>query len=40
MNANRYEGAGYGKRLRLNDYAGGDCTEWPVDLRIRQFPTV
>jgi protein gp37 len=29
-----------GKRLRLNDYAGGDWTEWPDDLRIRQFPTV
>jgi protein gp37 len=30
-----YEG---GRRLRLNDYAGGDWNEWPTDLRIRQFP--
>jgi protein gp37 len=27
-----------GRRLRLSDYAGGDWDEWPVDLRIRQFP--
>ena len=27
-----------GRRLRLNDYAGGDWKEWPVDLRMRQFP--
>jgi protein gp37 len=24
--------------LRFRDYAGGDVTEWPPDLRIRQFP--
>ena len=29
-----------GKPLRLRDYAGGDWSEWPVDLRIRQFPIV
>jgi protein gp37 len=27
-----------GQRLRLSDYAGGDWSEWPADLRIRQFP--
>jgi protein gp37 len=32
-----YEGA---TRLRLNDYAGGDWSEWPDDLRIREFPNV
>jgi len=25
-------------RLRLNDYAGGDWSEWPPDLRLREFP--
>jgi len=29
-----------GQRLRLSDYAGGDMSEWPADLRIRQFPIV
>ena len=28
------------KRLRLNDYAGADWSEWPDDLRIRGFPNV
>jgi len=28
-----------GRRLRLRDYAGGDWNEWPVDLRVRLFPT-
>ena len=32
-----YEGA---TPLRLNDYAGGDWSEWPDDLRIREFPNV
>jgi len=32
-----YEGA---IRLRLNEYAGGDWSEWPDDLRIREFPNV
>jgi protein gp37 len=27
-----------GRRLRLSGYAGGDWNEWPIDLRIRQFP--
>jgi protein gp37 len=27
-----------GKRLQLSDYAGGDMSEWPADLRVRQFP--
>ena len=27
-----------GKRLHLSDYAGGDMSEWPADLRVRQFP--
>jgi protein gp37 len=27
-------------RLRLNDRAGGDWSEWPSDLRIREFPEV
>ena len=37
LGCNAFEG---GKRLRLSDYAGGDCDEWPIDLRIRQFPIV
>jgi protein gp37 len=28
-----------GRPLRFNDYAGSDLTEWPGDLRIRQFPS-
>ena len=28
-----------GRPLRLRDYAGGDMSEWPADLRIHQFPT-
>jgi protein gp37 len=28
----------HGKPLRFNNCAGGDMTEWPPDLRIRQFP--
>ena len=28
----------HGRSLRFNAYAGGDVTEWPPDLRIRQFP--
>ena len=27
-----------GKRLRLNDRKGGDPSEWPHDLRVREFP--
>jgi protein gp37 len=27
-----------GRPLRLKDYAGGALSEWPADLRIRQFP--
>jgi protein gp37 len=27
-----------GRPVRFNDYAGGDLTEWPSDLRVRQFP--
>jgi len=30
----------HGRPLRLRDFAGGDTSEWPTDLRIRQFPTV
>jgi protein gp37 len=37
LGCNPFEG---GRRLRLGDYAGGDWNEWPVDLRIRQFPIV
>lgn len=29
-----------GRSLRLNDYAGGDMSEWPADLRVRQLPAV
>jgi protein gp37 len=29
-----------GRPLRLYDYAGGDMSEWPADLRVRQFPVV
>jgi hypothetical protein len=25
-------------RLRLSDRAGGDWSEWPADLRVREFP--
>jgi protein gp37 len=28
----------HGKQLRLKDYAGGNLSEWPIDLQIRQFP--
>jgi protein gp37 len=37
LGGNPFEG---GRRLRLKDYAGADLTEWPPDLRIRQFPSV
>jgi len=30
-----YEGT---RRLCLQDPAGGDCSEWPADLRRREFP--
>lgn len=26
-------------RVKLNDSHGGDMAEWPIDLRVRQFPT-
>jgi protein gp37 len=29
-----------GRSLRLKDYAGGDWSEWPADLRVRQLPIV
>jgi protein gp37 len=28
----------HGKPRRFKDYAGSDLSEWPADLRIRQFP--
>jgi len=28
-----------GRPLRFKDYAGGELTEWPGDLRVRQFPS-
>ena len=31
-----YQGAPI--RLRLNDRKGGDPSEWPADLRVREFP--
>jgi protein gp37 len=37
LGCNPFEG---GRRLQLGDYAGGDWNEWPIDLRIRQFPIV
>ena len=30
---------GYDVALELRDPKGGDCDEWPADLRIREFPT-
>src|SRR5262249_13514331 len=35
LGCNPFEG---GRSLRLKDYAGGDWSEWPADLRVRQFP--
>jgi protein gp37 len=35
LGAKPYEGA---TRLCLRDPAGGDCSEWPCDLRRREFP--
>jgi protein gp37 len=37
LGCNPFEG---GRRLGLTEYAGGDSSEWPADLRIRQFPIV
>jgi hypothetical protein len=34
--ADNYQGAPV--RVRLRDRKGGDMTEWPEDLRIREFP--
>ena len=28
-----------GKRLKLADAKGGDPTEWPVDIRVREYPS-
>jgi len=30
---------GGGWTLTLKDRKGGDMTEWPADLRVREFPT-
>jgi protein gp37 len=27
-------------RLHLRDHAGGDWSEWPADLRVREFPSI
>lgn len=35
MGTNAYQS---GKKMVLNDHHGGDWTEWPEDLRIRQMP--
>lgn len=37
----RTEGDGFGNyRIRLRDPKGGDPSEWPEDLKVRQFPEV
>lgn len=27
-----------GHKIRLNDHHGGDMSEWPEDLRVREWP--
>lgn len=33
------EHRGEGVRVRLKDKKGGDMSEWPLDLRVREMPT-
>lgn len=36
----RVEAGSVRERLWLNDTKGGDITEWPADLRVREFPSL
>jgi len=38
--SNAEEGFGVHRKLLLKDSKGGDPTEWPEDLRVRQFPNM
>lgn len=40
INGFREEYQGADCRIRLRDSKGGDIEEWPIDLRVRQFPEV
>lgn len=39
LGSNAEEGYGANRKLFLKDKKGGDWSEWPEDLRVREFPT-
>lgn len=38
LGSNAEEGFGVNRKLGLKHYKGGDPSEWPADLRVREFP--